>query len=92
MSNNKSKLTSLLKRVDWKTTIIAVLLVANMAMNFYLVRSIVTLHAFTMQFVSDVFYYIPSDTEATGEDVSEDSSVTESETGLDVTEEVVSGE
>lgn len=59
MSEMKEKKEKLLKvkKLDFKSIAIGILLVTSIATNIWLSYSIVTLHNFTMQFVSDVFYY-----------------------------------
>lgn len=52
MSNNNTN-----NKVDVKSIIIVILLVCSVATNFWLAYSVTTMHNFTMQFVSDVFYY-----------------------------------
>ena len=45
------------KKLDFKSIAIGLLLITSIATNVWLSYSVVTLHNFTMQFVSDVFYY-----------------------------------
>ena len=57
IETKKEKLAKLKARIFNYKFVIALLLLTNIATNIYLVVSVVQMHAFTMQFVSDVFYY-----------------------------------
>ena len=63
-TSNNIKGGNMFKNMDKKFTlpqiIICILLIVSIGCSIFLTKSILTMHAFTMQFVSDVFYYTPS--------------------------------